>query len=280
MSGKTIITHISPDLDAIASIWLLQKYLPEWDESTVAFVPAGTTYKNKPVDSDESVIHVDTGFGRFDHHQSKEPICAAQKVYDFLKREKLIKPKLQEPLSRLLDYVCDADHFKEIYYPNPDSDIYDLLPAGLIDGLKSSLNDDHHLIHIGNHLLDAALSELSKKVSAEQEFKEALFFESRWGNTLAIETDNSEVCRLGQKKGYDLTVQKYKYSGAVRIKLRPDNKKSLSKLYAAVKKLDPGATWFYHISGRMLLNGSATNPQYVASKLSLKQLIKTIKNLS
>ena len=38
---KYIVTHTSPDMDAIASVWLLKKFLGGWDKAEVKFVPAG-----------------------------------------------------------------------------------------------------------------------------------------------------------------------------------------------------------------------------------------------
>jgi len=43
---KIIVTHMSPDWDAITSVWLLKKYLMGWQEAEVRFVPAGQRYKN------------------------------------------------------------------------------------------------------------------------------------------------------------------------------------------------------------------------------------------
>jgi nanoRNase/pAp phosphatase (c-di-AMP/oligoRNAs hydrolase) len=66
---KILVTHFSPDLDAISSCWLIKRYLPDWHTASIKFVPAGQTFENKPVDSVSNIIHVDTGLGRFDHHQ-------------------------------------------------------------------------------------------------------------------------------------------------------------------------------------------------------------------
>ncbi len=279
MTDKIIVTHISPDLDAISSVWLIKKYLPDWEEAVVRFVPSGTTLDHAAIDSDEDIIHVDTGFGRFDHHQSKADTCAAELVFKHLKKNKLIKPKAVAPLRRIVAYVCDIDHFKEIYYPEPDADIYDFQLNNLIDGLKNNLGNDSQLVTLGQQLLEAVLIVFTKKVSAEEELNQGYIFESSWGKTLLIESDNSDVSRLAQKKGYDLTVQKYAHNGSVRIKLRPDNKHDLKKIYETVLKKDPDATWFYHVSGKMLLNGSATNPQYIASKLTIRSLLKIIRDL-
>ena len=43
---KVVVTHSSPDLDAIASVWLIKKFLPGWEEATVQFVPAGERIGN------------------------------------------------------------------------------------------------------------------------------------------------------------------------------------------------------------------------------------------
>src|SRR5947209_4451968 len=94
---KIIVTHSSPDWDAITSVWLLKKYLLGWQEAQVQFVPAGerlaesgkrkaestlnasllTLHSIEQIGEDE-VIHVDTGLGPLDHHQtSDDKVCGA-----------------------------------------------------------------------------------------------------------------------------------------------------------------------------------------------------------
>ncbi|MDO8460919.1 MAG: hypothetical protein Q7S38_00590, partial [bacterium] len=38
---KIIVTHSSPDWDAISSVWLLKRFLPDWHDAVVEYVPAG-----------------------------------------------------------------------------------------------------------------------------------------------------------------------------------------------------------------------------------------------
>ena len=38
---KIVVTHTSPDLDAIVSVWLIKKFLPEWQDARSEFVQAG-----------------------------------------------------------------------------------------------------------------------------------------------------------------------------------------------------------------------------------------------
>src|SRR5687768_6706303 len=98
---KTLVTHMSPDLDALMSSWLILRFLPKWGEAELAFVPAGKTLNNMPPDSDPAIIHVDTGMGKFDHHQNGDYTCASKKVFEYLIEENLIPVKLQPSLERM-----------------------------------------------------------------------------------------------------------------------------------------------------------------------------------
>src|SRR5260221_1621815 len=76
---KIIVTHMSPDWDAITSVWLLKKYLAGWQDAAVKFVPAGqrlnniklkseNVEQNDPIErvGEDEIIHVDTGLGPLD----------------------------------------------------------------------------------------------------------------------------------------------------------------------------------------------------------------------
>ena len=68
--SKMIVTHKHPDLDAIMSVWLLYRFDPTCREAEFAFVPAGTTYKNKPVDSDWEITY-ESGAFTFEHNNMR-----------------------------------------------------------------------------------------------------------------------------------------------------------------------------------------------------------------
>ena len=71
-----IVTHVSPDLDAIASAWLLKRFDPHFFNADVAFVNTGNPDIDLLMRADAVV---DTGrvlhpFGRrYDHHQMENP---------------------------------------------------------------------------------------------------------------------------------------------------------------------------------------------------------------
>lgn len=273
---KTIVTHIGPDLDAITSVWLLKTFLPEWHEASIAFVPAGKTFKNDPPDADPEIIHVDTGFGKFDHHQTDADTCAAKLVY-----EEVVKTHGQdEALLRLVNLVNDIDHFREVFFPNPAADFWDLSLVNQIDGWRLLHPDDPlRWVDWVMNSLDAIYKNFQNKIWAEKEIKEnSLEFETPWGKGLGLETTNDEVVHLGQKMGYNVVVRKDPRKGYVRIKSLPKDEIDLTKVYNKLLSLDPEATWFLHASRHMVLNGTSKNPDMRPTKLGLNEIIEVIKN--
>jgi hypothetical protein len=277
---KTIVTHIFPDLDAVVSVWLLQKFDPEFEAAEVKFVPAGTTFKNQMVDSDPNVVHVDTGRGKFDHHDTDERTCAAQLVFNYLKSKKKVALKDQSALERLIEVVIQIDHFEDFYWPDTTADRYDFCLHHLFDHLKMSgkLNDSQ-LVSQGFLLLEALLFGLKQKILAEEEIKKGQEFNSLWGRSIAMETKISRVSKLAQKQGFNLVVRKEPETGLVMIKCQPRPELDLTKAYEALKKADEQADWFFHHSRHIILNGSRHNKNVRPSKLSLAELVDILRNI-
>ena len=274
MSMKTIITHFAPDLDAITSVWLLKTFVPDLKEAAIAFVPAGKTLNGMAPDSDPEIIHVDTGYGKFDHHQANDDTCAALLVYQSL-------GKKDEALERLLHVVNDVDHFREVFYPNPTADFYDLSLPVIIDGLQFNMVDNPiGMMDTVMDCLDGAYKMFQNKVWAEKDIKEnAVQFETKFGKAFGIETINREVVHYGQKMGFVLVVRKDPKNGNAAIKTIPNDDIDLTAIYEVLLKKDATATWFLHPSKHMLLNGSAKNPDMKPTALSLIDLIAEVKTI-
>lgn len=274
---KTIVTHIGPDLDAITSVWLIKTFLPNWEEAVIGFVPAGTTLNGMPPDSDPSIIHVDTGFGRFDHHQTNEKICAAMLVYEEIKKFH----GEDKALERLTNVVNDVDHFAEVFYPNPTADYWHFQLAAIIDGWRLLYQDDpQRIVLLGMQALDSVYKTIQNRIWAEKELKEkGISFESVWGKTLGIETTNDDVIHLAQKLGYALVIRKDPKKSYIRIKSLPVKEIDLTPLYTVLKERDTNATWFLHASGHMILNGSTKNPTMKPTTLTLHEIIDIIKTM-
>ena len=109
--------------------------------------------------------------------------------------------------------------------------------------------------------------------------KKGFIFQSYLGKSLAIETKNEETIKLALKKGFSLVVRRHPDAGFTRIKTLPDKKLSLKPVYEKIIKIDKKGSWFFHISGHMLLNGSSGNPKLIPTSLSLNKIIEIIKSV-
>lgn len=320
---KIIITHASPDWDAIAAVWLLKKFLPGWENASIQFVPAGERHGTKQnrtqnqaeISSkaaygkvieefgEDEVIHVDTGLGPLDHHQTDDyNVSSASLVWEMIKSENLdlqtdsekIERK-KEAIQRIIKIITDTDHFKEVFWKDADSDYHEFSLLGLLEGLKlQKPGQDSLYIDFGINCLDATLHNFENRIWAEKEIQEkGKIFNTKWGKALAIETVNDSVLKLSQKQGYVLVVRKDPRKGYVRIKARPSlevekvgeververGEVDLTNLYEKLSKIDPEATWFLHVSKKMLLNGTPKNPKMKATKLSLSDIIRVIETI-
>jgi len=278
---KYLVTHIFPDIDAITACWLLKRNDSDFDKAQIKFVPAGTTLDKQKADIDPEVIHVDTGLGRFDHHQTDERTCASKLVLEYLKQEKKIGKKKEAGLNKLIELVTQIDHFENFFWEKPADDRYDLCLHQLFDYLKMSgrLND-RELVSQGFLLLDALLFGLREKIKAEEEIKEGREFKTKWGKAVGMETKVSRVLKLGQKMGYVLVLTKDPEKGFVVIKCQPKKELNLEEAYKALSQADKQADWFFHKSKHIILNGSRHNQDVKPSRLSLNELIDILRNIN
>lgn len=299
---KIIVTHISPDWDAITSVWLLKKYLSGWQDATIKFVPAGQGLNNtdpKVYSSesiieqygDDEVIHVDTGLGPLDHHQTQDKdISAASLTWEYVQRSlKKAGDNLTDlhkgAVSRVIKFVVDTDHFKEVFWADPAADYHEFTLLGLMDGLKyHKPGQDIFYVDFGIQCLEAMVADFENRIWAEQEINEkGIKFETRFGPGIGFETLNDTVLKLAQKMGYVVVIRKDPRKGYIRIKTLPDKHgekgADLTLIYEQLKKIDPQATWFLHVSKKMLLNGTPKNPKMIPTKLSLIDIIKVVEKI-
>jgi len=286
---KLIVTHHAPDLDAISSVWLLKRFDGQrYANAKVAFVNPGDTISLEEAEKEfncqlHEITHVDTGLGEFDHHQTEKAsreICAATLVFDYLKQ---IRPEITNDLAliEMIKIIVDVDHFGEIYWPEAKENRFVFTLHELIHGHESiEPHDDDSQLHFGMKALDCAYAEMTNRLKAEEIISnKGIEFSIKEGKCLGLETQNDESIKLAQVKGYVLAVRKDSEFGHLRIKVRPDAQLDLEKLYRAIVEIDPKATWFYHASGKMLLNGSIKHRNQIASSLSLKSVIRLIEKL-
>jgi hypothetical protein len=234
------------------------------------------------------VMHVDTGLGPLDHHQTfSDKVCGASLTWDYVREHgqmfenESTSDKIQireEAISRMINVVVADDHFKQVFYPEPNADHYEFMLSDILDGLKvQKPGQDSSYIEFTNQALDAILHNFENKIWAEKEIQEnGKKFESRWGKAIAFETINDDVMKISQKMGYVIAVRKDPRKGYVRIKATPAVDVDLTPVYEQLKKTDPEATWFLHVGKRMLLNGTPKNPKMIPTKLKIDQIISIL----
>lgn len=306
---KIIVTHTAPDWDAITSVWLLKRYFGGWEDASIQFVPAGTNLEGTnpmiletPVEhvrSDE-VIHVDTGLGPLDHHQTNEQtVSAASRTMEYVlstmpEDGNAMHPEKLEALKRLVSLVVATDHFQEVFWADAAADYHEFSLLGLLEGLKM-LKPDHdtYYVDFGMECLDALFHTFENRIWAEKEIAKGKKFQTKWGEGIAFETLNDTVLKLAQKMGYILVVRKDPRKGYVRIKVKPNELSpttdmtitskgediDLTPVYEELRKKDPMATWFLHVSKKMLLNGTPKNPKMMPTSLSLDAIVDVLENI-
>lgn len=284
---KLLVTHHAPDLDAVGSVWLFKRFSPElFADAKVAFVNPGETITRTAAEilgfDLQDVTHVDTGLGEFDHHQpdrAVQPICAASLVFDNLSQS---FPHLQNDaaLRTLVEYINDVDHFGEIHWADSSHWRYSLMIHELLHGLEfQNPYDDEALLQFGTQCLDAAYSSLKQNLKAYEVIAHnGVEFELSAGIGLGLETSNDDTIKIAQKQGYIVVVRKDPKLGNIRIKARPDSSIDLRKMYDLLCDKDPNSTWYYHNSGKMLLNGSHKHRNQIATKLSLEEVVRMLRD--
>lgn len=288
MPRKLIVTHHAPDLDAICSAWLLKTFdTQHYGDAKFAFVNPGDRISEEEVRqkeiSPENVTHVDTGLGEFDHHQPErghDHSSAASLVYDYLCK---LHPELKQDkaLQALIDFVTNIDHFEEIHWPEPDHYRYNFMLHEIIRGVEFiELHDDDSQLHFGFICIQGAYSSLKQHIKAEEILKEkAEYFQIKLGTCMAVETRNDDTLKLAQKHGAIIALRKDSTQEHIRIKARPDIDIDLKPLHEEILKMDNDGTWYYHPSGKMLINGSRKHRNQKPSQLSLNQVIALIKKI-
>lgn len=272
--AKLIVTHVSPDFDGIPAIWLLRKFHPEFKNANLAFVPAGSTYNNESVDSNPDIVHVDTGMGRFDHHQSADFTCAAQLVYEWLVKEGYVDES-DEALGRMIKIITELDHGYDNYkWPEAGNDRYEFMLSNVLVGWKILYpRDDARQIELATLGLEAIYKILQFKARAEHEIKEGKKFTTRWGEGVGVFSDNQSILDLAIKMGFAVALTKDPRRGNVRVTGSNIKKVDLTRAYDACRKKDPEASWFLHSSKVLLRNGSSRNPTMRPTKLELDEMI-------
>ena len=277
---KRIVTHVNPDLDAVASAWLIQKFLPGWEKAEINFCQAETTFDGKPVDSDSDVLHVDVGLGKLDHHQINGFTCASKLSLDFIlekRKGQELSPLDLEALKMMVETINEIDNARDLSWPEVKKERYNFYLHSILSGLRRMGKTDIEVVQYGFLGLNAAFRNFKAEIRAKEEIKKGIEFQTPWGKAIALETGNELFLWEGEKAGYVLVVRKDSDEGSIRIYARYDSDVDLKKTYQKLKELDKESDWFLHTSSKLLLNGSRVK-EMRPTKLNLEEVIEVLKN--
>lgn len=263
----TIVGHLAPDLDCLTAIWMLIRF-DNAASAELEFVPAGTTWQNQPVDSNPRIIHVDTGGGRFDHHQRKtRTLCSAELV------RRAVAP-YDAALERIVRQVCQIDH---ALAPASEMGFFNI--NALITGYNLLFpNRPRHVAFAMLPNLDAWYEQESRQIRLERAFAQRVEFDTRWGLGIAMESDDGGSSKLAYRHGAILYAYRDGH-GWMGIAAQARSDVDLTPIYHDLRVIDGDADWYLHPSTRLLLCGSPKAPPRVPSHLSLPDLVHVIQGI-
>ncbi len=263
---STIVGHLAPDLDCLVSIWILVHFGGAVD-ANLEFVAAGRTLDGRPADVDPSIMHVDTGGGRFDHHDSDDPTLSAAELV-----RRAIAPD-DPALRQLVDQVTRIDHAE--VYGSRQSIFFNI--TDLIAGYNSLYpNHPHHVARAMLPNLDAWYEHEQRSLRLERAFQRRMEFQTRWGLGIAMASDDGGSSKLAYSHGAVLYAYRDR-RGYMGIAAQHRSAVNLEPIYRDLKRVDAQADWYLHPSHRLLLCGTPKAPPRVPSALSLEQLVDVLK---
>lgn len=260
----TIVGHLAPDLDCLTAIWMLVRFGGAAN-AELQFVPAGATLYGGPPDSDPSVIHVDTGGGRFDHHQPHaHDTCASELV------RRAVAPA-DAALERMIQRVGRLDRAAA---PSDEHGPFNV--TALIDGLNRLFpTNPQHVACTMLANLDAWYENEARQMRMEAAFADRIEFETPWGLGIAMESEEGGSSRLAYSRGAVLYVYRDRH-GWMGVAAQSRSSVDLSAVYADLRRVDKQADWYLHPNRRLLLCGTAKAPPRVPSGLTLAELVRVI----
>lgn len=276
-----IVTHVNPDLDAIGAIWLLKRFMAEdYADAAYGFVAAGETYRGEAVDSDSSVVHVDTGLGIFDHHdKERERYSATYLVWEHIKS---LQDHLKDDKAgqMMVDFITEIDHFGEYYWPEPMSPRYAFMLSDILPRLHLlSRYSNAEVVDMVLPLLDAVYKGYQDILKAEEDIAQGQEFECKWGRAILVVTGSDGAMKIAQKMGYDVVVRKEPDRGFVKIKSAPKKEIDLRPIYDRISELEDRERWYFHPSGNMLINGSSKDPDTEPTNVGVDRIVEIIKSI-
>lgn len=262
-----IVSHVSPDFDAIASLWLLQRFGP-FADADIKLVNTGSP--DAAVLEDASAV-VDTGRvldpsrWRFDHHQfagaAANATCAAMQVWQYL----LLDNQDLFYLQPLILLIYAGDTGKPEAAESRRTGIHALLSAE-----KASGSGDLGVIAYGYDILDNLAAHLRRAHEAREALAQHTAYRSADGLLIALEQSSRASVSAAYDAGARLVLWHRTFEATETVELwrggeGPDV--DCGRLVKAVLWASAGtpvweevSTWYRHSAGFYAGRGSDKAP--------------------
>ncbi|HEY1014816.1 MAG TPA: hypothetical protein VGE07_19045 [Herpetosiphonaceae bacterium] len=248
--------HLWPDLDCLAGLWMLRR----WGGHAAAplrFVPAGTR-----VPGEQPWVHVDTGGGPFDHHDSADRSLSSAELV-----RRAIRPD-DWALEQLAAAVTADDQAQA-------GDSGPLRARELIAGLNLRFPGEPEQVLLAiEPCFEAWYAAAGQREEQRRAFADRIEFDTPWGLGVAVES----AAGVSSRDAYGMGAVLFAYRDAhgMGVAAQARSAVDLSAAYATLRRIDPGADWYLHPGRRLLLCGSAKAPPRAPSALSLDELIDVL----
>ncbi len=252
-----LVGHLAPDLDCLAGLWMLRRW-GGYAAAPVAFVAAGTRHPQHA-----AAVHVDTGGGPFDHHDSVDQHLSSAELV-----RRAIRPH-DWALEELITEITADDHART---QTPGV----LRARDLVTGLHQRFpTDPAQVLAIMEVNFDAWYAAALRREQQRQAFAARIEFDTRWGLGVAVESADGVASRDAYRLGAVLFAYRDAH-GWMGVAAQSHSNVDLSEVYAQLSHVDGAADWFLHPNRRLLLCGTAKSPPRVPSSLSLDELIELL----
>lgn len=188
--NHVIVTHVSPDFDAIGSVWLLKRY-GGMEDADVRFVNTGAP---DPLLLASADAVVDTGRvydperHRFDHHhfpgQEANATCAAMQVYAWLwEYYDARMPDWYKAIEPLVQLILSGDTGRVSYGADWSRRVG---IHALLSNKKRQGADDYALLAYGFEILDSLAASLIAQDEARRTLAQHTVYRSDDGLVIAL----------------------------------------------------------------------------------------------
>jgi uncharacterized protein UPF0160 len=266
MENRIIVSHVSPDWDAICSLWLLQRF-GGFADAEIALVNTGTP--DVGLLARASAV-VDTGrvldpeHHRFDHHQlpgnEASSCCAASLVFQWLKKDAADL----EYLAPLIDLIYAGDTGK------PAADLSRKVGIhAILSTRKAAEWSGMNLIGLGYALLDDIAAHLKHAHEARATLDRYTVYRSRDGLVIALDGAPQHATTAAFEASAQLVVWHNPQADTIGVGINRARESGIDcgvLIGLAAHYVDAGAlfdelmSWYRHPSGFCALRGSAKAP--------------------